>query len=297
MKKRERVFIVPNLYGAVFGFGIVACLMSASTYSNNLVYALAFFMVGLFLIAMIQANANLKSLEVDRVEFQIAEEEKTSRAHIWLKNNSKEDKILLRVRITEFGKDFFFFADQVGAGSTEKFSFEYHANDPGVFEIEKIQVGSVFPLGLFYSWKVFKLPSSYYVYPRPEESGDLHGLTAEGDSHHYQYGFGGEDFSEHKKYETGEPVQHIDWKALARGRGLLSKKFQDGDNTNYSLSVPEVVSIKQLRQLSFLVHHYSSENISFRLEKNKRELLKMGYGSTHKNLALRCLAEEAKDAV
>lgn len=296
-KKKDPVLIVPNYYGLAFGAGIIACLITASTYSNNLVYALSFFMVGLFLISMIQANSNLKSLVSEKIEFQIVEEGGTAKAFLWLKNATKEDKYLLRVKIPAFGKDFHFFVDKIEAGDSKKVSFEFNGGKPGVYEVEKISIASVFPLGMFYSWKVYKLKTNYYVYPKPENKNKDNVEVKEGSSRHHVFGTGGEDFSEHKQYERGESIQHIDWKALARGRGLLSKKFQDGDDTNYLLKVKSNASLEDLRDTAYWVEKCKKENLSFALDVRNSNLLNFGYGELQRQKALKILAQESVDAI
>ena len=84
--KKEKTYIIPNWYGVIFGFSILAAILLAATYSNNLVYVVAFFMLGLFLLGMVQANSNLKSLYLEKIEFALAQEENMGLGKIWLKN-------------------------------------------------------------------------------------------------------------------------------------------------------------------------------------------------------------------
>ena len=102
-KARERIFIVPNWFGFMYGAGIIAALLTASTYSNNLIYSLSFFIVGLFLIGMVQANANVKGVEIEKMDFMPKEEGKPGKASIWIRNTTNSDKFFLVLRIGELG--------------------------------------------------------------------------------------------------------------------------------------------------------------------------------------------------
>lgn len=292
--KTDRVYIIPNWFGAMYGGGIIASLMTAATYSNNLVYFLSFFLVGLFLIGMIQANNNLKKLRFERMDIGVAPENAKAHGRIWFKNLSKEDKYYFNVHLKNEDREHVFFVEHIEAGASKMTTFEIPTQEAGVYHFEKIRVSSVFPFGIFYTWKIFGSKQEVKVYPEPLGKSEMDADLFFGDSRHHQTGVGGEDYSEHKKYEHGEPVQHVDWKAFARGRGMMTKKFKDGDSQNFQFYISEISNKTELQQLSKWVLRCSDERLSFCIVKQGERLLPMGTGKGHIDRALGLLAKEAE---
>jgi uncharacterized protein (DUF58 family) len=278
----------------MYGGGIVASLMTAATYSNNLVYFLSFFLVGLFLIGMIQANNNLKNLSFERLDISVSPENAKAIGRIWLKNSSKEDKYYFKVSMANEDIDYEFFVEHIEAGASKMTTFELPTPEAGIYRFRKIKVSSVFPFGIFYTWKLFSINQELLVYPEPQGKFELEADLLSGDSRHHQTGIGGEDYSEHKKYEHGEPVQHIDWKAFARGRGMLTKKFKDGDSQNFQFFLKDSVSKLELQQMSKWVLRCGEERLSFCISRNGDRILPMGTGKAHITKALGLLAREAE---
>lgn len=290
-KARERIFIVPNWFGFMYGAGIIAALLTASTYSNNLIYSLSFFIVGLFLIGMVQANANVKGVEIEKMDFMPKEEGKPGKASIWIRNTTNSDKFFLVLRIGELGKDFYVIVDDLEAGGSSRVDFEVPPQGLGVHKIEKIRIASTFPLGTFYSWKPFKISKKIYVYPKAEGEKSLPHSKQQGEAKKNFGGVGGEDFTEHKNYEKGEPLQHIDWKAYAKRGQLLTKVFDDGENKSISIALEP--NIQSLRQASFWIELCESQKMNYRLTQKEKSILRWGSGKVQARKAREILAQEA----
>lgn len=292
--KRERLFIVPNWYGMMYAFGIVISLLAAATYTNNLIYSLAFFLVGLFLVGMIQTNTNLKKTEFEKVRFELAEEEGLMQGKLWLKNESGENHYNLNFRFPEISKDLGFEVDKLPAKGIAICNFSFPVSKPGIHKITKLQVRTVYPFGMFYSWKPFQVDFTYAVYPKPEGDLALPLNVLSGESFHHQWGSGGEDFSEHRYYQEGEPYHHVDWKAFARRDRLLTKKFEDGDRQNIMIDMLKIglPQKEALRQMVQWIQLCNDEKISYALKLKSGEFLEMGYGPYQKERALQLIAQE-----
>lgn len=292
--KRERLFIVPNGYGLMYGFGIVISLLAAATYTNNLIYSLSFFLVGLFLVGMIQTNSNLKKTEFEKVSFEIAEEGGVVQGRLWLKNESGENHYNLNFRFPEISKELGFEVEKLPAKGIAICNFSFPANLPGIHKITKLQLRTVYPFGMFYSWKPFQVDFNYAVHPKGEGDLALPQNVLMGESYHHQWGSGGEDFSEHRYYQEGEPYHHVDWKAFARRDRLLTKKFEDGDRQNILIDMFKLglADKEALRQMVQWVDSCTNEKISYALKLKSGEYLEMGYGPYQKQRALYLIAQE-----
>jgi uncharacterized protein (DUF58 family) len=90
--------------------------------------------------------------------------------------------------------------------------------------LDRVEIATRFPYGLFRAWAVLHPGRRCLVYPRPVDtapppppapgSGGA-GTTRRGD----------DDFAGLKDYHPGDPPRHIAWKAYAKGGELLVKEF------------------------------------------------------------------------
>src|SRR5690349_12221070 len=64
MVGRRRVYIVPTRFGYAFAVLVLVMILAAMNYSNNMAFALAFLMAGLWLVAMHQTHGNLVNVEI-----------------------------------------------------------------------------------------------------------------------------------------------------------------------------------------------------------------------------------------
>lgn len=301
MKKRERIFIVPNGYGFMYGAGIVICILTAATYTNNLIFSLAFFLVGLFLVGMIQTNNNLRGLSVERIHTQVAEEHSLMPMRIYWKNEAAEGHYNLNFRFPERSKKENFPLDSVPARGQAYAEIRMPVAEAGVHDLKKIQVRSVYPFGMFYSWRVYPLALSYYVYPRAAEDftlAELQETPPLGDASLGRSGQGGEDFSEHRNYQAGESYRQVDWKAFARRQQMLSKHFADGDRHNFFLEPSRWSGDRftQLRKLVAAILQCEQRSYSYSIYFPSGARLAMGQGERQKERALIQVAKEWADA-
>ena len=75
-----------------------------------------------------------------------------------------------------------------------------------------------------------------WVFPRPIE-GFLDGnVKSSGDDDEVAVGVAGQDeFEDLRTFIEGESLAHVSWGHLARGQGLLTKRFSDARGTEQSL--------------------------------------------------------------
>jgi uncharacterized protein (DUF58 family) len=96
----------------------------------------------------------------------------------------------------------------------------------GRITAEGLRIESRYPLGLFRAWSYPHTHARVIVYPRPAERSPIpvtalaSRISDQGD-----LGTGVDDFVGARDYRPGDSLRNLDWKALARERGLLVKQF------------------------------------------------------------------------
>src|SRR6266496_255684 len=116
--------------------------------------------------------------------------------------------------------------DRIPAGKAARVTLRFPARQRGEHEIGTLSLTSVYPLGFVRVLKKFATSQSYVVYPKPDGDLQLPLSRARPPHRRPQADFGeGDDFAGVRAYVPGESQRHIDWKAVARGRPLMTKQF------------------------------------------------------------------------
>jgi uncharacterized protein (DUF58 family) len=218
--RRGRIYILPTGLGAAFGVMLTGMLLGSLNYGNNLGLALTFLLGALAVVAMHACHRNLESL-------------------------------VARVRAPDppfAGSDAVFRLALANPGRVSRFDVEAAASSPaeppvsvpaageatlalrvptrrrGSVVLERVEVSTCFPYGLFRAWSVLHSALPCLVYPRPaavappppQTPGPQGGGLARR---------GEDDFAGLKDYHPGDPPRHIAWKAYARAGELLVKEW------------------------------------------------------------------------
>ncbi|MCB0412952.1 MAG: DUF58 domain-containing protein [Bdellovibrionales bacterium] len=288
---KERIYIVPTVYGIMYGMGVIVCLFVGAIYSNNLVFLLCFFIMSLFLIGLQQTHANLKNVSLEKIKFSLVEAKGTSSVKVWLKSNDNYShyQICLKDRKKKY---FELNIEQIFKESLSVTKHDITMMNRGIFQVDQWVMYTRFPFGLFHAWKILNIEESLYVYPQLKGESELPVLNGIGDLERFD-GNRGEDFSGHVKYQIGESQKHIDWKAVAKGRPLLRKDFSSGLDGYVDLDWQRIhlPYEDRLSQLALWVFLCEQKNIPYKL-KLKSEMVEVGLGALQKEKCLKLLAEQ-----
>lgn len=227
--RKNRVYIVPTGFGLVFIAGALIMILVGATYQNNLVNLLAFFMLSLVFIAMIQTHNNLKDVKLEQMLADNGYAGSDFLVTSVIGNPTREIRFNLETKLRKrTPKSIYENFQPLLPDGTIKLRASYPCDRRGSYEIHDLKVETVFPLGLFRAWMWMETKTNYFVYPEPKGKRKFPvGLTSDPVSGVARQR-GGDDFYGHRRYQIGDAAGHIDWKARARGRPLLVKEFNDG---------------------------------------------------------------------
>ena len=287
---RERIYILPTRFGAVFLIGACVMLLVGATYQNNLVNLLAFFMFSLVFVGMVQTHNNLKDIKIESVDISTGFAGGDLVIGTLVKNRNRSPHFNLEVKVGDLKlKSTYDNRAPLLASSTLRLKSAYQCPARGEHLLKDVKLSSVFPLGLFYAWCWFNVNSKYLVYPQPvgDRALPLHdvGDLAAGGARITR---GGDDFSGHRRFDFGDSPRHVDWKAVARGRAMMIKEFNEGAATSILLDwfILEGLSHEaRLSQLTKWVEDAHHLGLQFALRTPEHTFLVSG-GTLH---AQRCL--------
>lgn len=215
--RRGRIYILPTGLGVAFGVMLLAMLLGSLNYANNLGLALTFLLAALGLVAMQACHRNLEALIAreagseppfagqDAVfRFALANPGRTARRDLETGNAAEPVS--------------------VAAGGESTVALRMPTERRGHIVLDRLEIATRFPYGLFRAWAVLHPGLRCVVYPRPAREAPqppaVPGAAGSGAVRR-----GKDDFAGLKDYHPGDPPRHIAWKAYARAGELLVKEF------------------------------------------------------------------------
>lgn len=213
----------PTLSGLFWLLAVIALLATAINYGNNVIFALAFLLLSLWLQAawrchrhlartawLAHAPAPVFAGEPPRIEGRIGKA--LPSAEVWLANGTCRGNPAP--------------ADNVGEALC---SLDIPAMARGEHTLSRLRLASSWPLDLWRSQR--RLPDmTLLVYPRPGGTSPL--PTGNPTPAHRQAATG--DFQDLRRYTPGDPPRRINWRVFARSDELLVNRF-DGDQGGNAL--------------------------------------------------------------
>jgi uncharacterized protein (DUF58 family) len=218
--RRGRIYILPTGLGVAFGVMLFAMLLGSLNYANNLGLALTFLLAALGVAAMHACHRNLETLVARPAgtEPPFAGQEAVFR--IAVANPGRLPRLDLEARAA--GREHAPLS--LAAAGEAAFELRAPTRRRGSLVLDRVEIATRFPYGLFRAWAVLHPALQCLVYPQPAADAPppprAPGAAGGGAARR-----GEDDFAGLKDYHPGDPPRHIAWKAYARADELLVKEF------------------------------------------------------------------------
>jgi uncharacterized protein (DUF58 family) len=286
----RRIYILPTGLGVSYGAILTATLLGALNYQNNLALFLCFLMISASLVSMHQCWFALVGLRMDARDGVPVFQGQTGR-------------FTLLIGETKGRSRYGICADGMHCGNLPPLghlSVEVGrpAERRGRLLLGEVKFQTSYPLGLFRAWTRLALAAELIVYPRPAARAPEPRAIASFVHHGAgDLGTGADDFVGLRPYRTGDSPRQLDWKALARERGLIVKQF-GGDRAARvwidwdQVRVGELETRLGIMTRQVLEAHEHGLRFGLRLP---GVTIEQGAGDAHKHLCLRALACFAND--
>ena len=221
---RRRIYILPTRAGTVFAFFLLAMLVAAINYTNNLAFLLTFLLGSISILSAIHAYANLAGLEIESGKVFPAFCGDDARLQLFFRAGGRERR-RISVRVGTAKDEF-----SLQAGAGREMDLSVPTVRRGLLPLGQLIIATRYPLGLFRSWSPLVLPVAGLVYPRAlaVDSLDLHHLQGGGDEEGLGAVSQSGEFGGVRPYRPEDGMSRISWKASARGAGLFAKEFRSG---------------------------------------------------------------------
>ena len=282
------VYILPTRQGLLLALILILMLAGSINYGSNLGHLVTFLLGGLWLIALLHTWRNLLGLTLHPVQVTPVFAGQDALFRIRINNPSRLDRFGLALRQDgNLGES----ADLPGAES-KILQLPIPTTRRGLFPLPAVTLHSIYPLGLFRAWSYAELTAVCLVYPQPAASGSPPLEPCYSPSDDGDRGVGADDFVGLRLFRQGDSPRHIDWKAFARQRGLLSKQFGGDRSERIELDwnlLPGLDVEQRLRLLCRFVLWAEGETLAYGL-RIPGVTIEPGQGEAHKQRCLTALA-------
>lgn len=222
---RKNLYILPSSTGLLFAGLCLLLWLIGTSYQNNLILALCYFLSSVMIVCVLHTYANLAGLTIEAVKASPVFVGEQVEFILKVNNPSHKKRTNIKLawqfqnlRVFELlPQENFICAPAV---STSR----------GYFAPTRLLIETGFPLAVFRCWTWVNMDMVALIYPTPrhfvpDESASWTSLFEESEQL-----LQGEEFAGLKPYRAGDPIKHIAWKQYARGQGLNSKEYLGGRN-------------------------------------------------------------------
>lgn len=284
---RRHIYILPTRAGLLLGAVLALMLLGALNYQNNLALLFTFLLASVAIVGMHHTWFNLLDLRVSARGGSPVFAGQDAIFTVSL--DSARPRPDLRVSVGSR------FANPRHLKNSEFDSIAVAAptHQRGSLKLDAVRVESRYPLGLFKAWCYPQTDAHVTVYPSPALRSPAPGFAPVRErSDQGDLGVGADDFVGPRNYQPGDSPRRLDWKALARERGLVVKQF-GGDRAEQVRidwnRVPEVEMEARLRLLCRQVLNAAENGLRFSLRLPGISI-PLGQGEDHKHRCLEALA-------
>lgn len=220
---RQRLYILPTRQGMIFFLILFLIFLGAVNYENSLSFMLTFFIMSICIIGMIHTHQNINHLRISTSNPKAVFSGQTALFPIKIQSKSNHAHYNITLQV-ESGSAV---TAHIHNNSNEAFiELPMKTQARGYLPLEKIKVSTEFPFGLFHAWSWINLKTNCLVYPKPDESFTNKKYASFSKGHKRATNLPGyDDFSNIRKYQPGDAINHLAWKSIAKTKELQTKQF------------------------------------------------------------------------
>ena len=282
----RHIFVLPTKFGWGFGFMLVFMALGGLNFNNNMALILVFLLATIAQLTTLIAYRNLSGLKVDSVYSEPVFCGEVAHFRVFISNGDDRQRFAIQAgfKQSQDCKDF-------PLNSCESLLLHGPTLNRGWLDMPSFKLETRFPLGLFKAWSWIFPKTRCLVYPSPARKAPPLPNTGHGQTGRSAKG-DGDDVHGLRKYQPGDSIQRVAWRASARHDELYSLEMEApreeaceldwdllrGGNTETRLSI-----------LTSWVLAADHKQLSYSL-KLPGTLIPVGRGDSHRSLCLESLA-------
>jgi uncharacterized protein (DUF58 family) len=218
----RRIYILPTRAGLAAAALLFLMLLAGMNYTNSLALLLCFMLSGVTLVSMHECHATLSGLKLRHAEAENTYAGRLGELRLTFENAQTRTRSGLQLRSPGCALSRF----QLPRASTQSVRVTFQAGARGRQRIDRLELSSNAPLGLFRAWTWLHLPLEAIVYPAPGGARPLPVRRGDPRAGERQSRIGGEDeWASLRPLQESDSPRSVAWKAYARGAPLLVAQY------------------------------------------------------------------------
>ncbi len=299
----RNVYIFFSREGMLFAVLLLITFIAGVNYGNNLVLGLCFYLISIWLISFHVTFAHVSGLQVQLLEITTAQVGDPIWVTLQLRSDSRQPRRQLLFSFESPDKK----TKQNKPVLIPRLQGEQTIRLPvmttqrGEFELPRLKIKTVYPLGIMQAWSYVYFARSGWVYPKLQAfDWQSHKVATSLDDvpiggHYVQSTQGQDDFERLDNYIEGESLARVSWGHVARGQGMFTKHFADPVGCEQTLdyyAMPAPTHEQKLGQLAYGVTVLGASGTPFQMRlPNDTAPPTIGHGDSFANQCLLALAK------
>ncbi len=291
----RRVYVLPTRHGWTFFAVLLAMLVGAVNYNNNLGYLLAFLLGSLGFVSMFHTYRNLAGLSVRLRPGAPAFAGNLAHFVLYLDNREQRERPDLCVSFRRHADDerrTAMVRVHVVRDELREVKLAVQATRRGRVRMGRITIATRYPIGLFRAWSCFESDAEVLVYPSSGGDREIPTHVPEQSTTGGPRARGADDFAGLRNYVLGDSSRRVHWKSAAREQDMMVKQFTGATPHEACLrwaETPQPETEARLSQLCRWVLEADAAGARFSLEL-PGQTIESGRGHQHVRRCLRALA-------
>ncbi len=286
---RRRIYVLPTRFGVFYGVLLFVMLGGALNYNNNPGLLLGLVLVGAGLASLFSGQQQLTDLRVVAVDATPVPAGTPLQVRVHAQADASRVRRGLSVDVDGRATPAAVLNLVDGAGEAV---LSMPTERRGWFDIPRLRISTVRPLGLARAWAYAWPDTPLLVYPAPEPNGPPL-PEGQGDAAQSRLHPSGDDVHHLRAYRTGDGRRAIAWKHSARRDTLLVREYEQPLGTDIVLDWSRLgpLSVEaRIARLARWVDEAERDGRRYRLIVTGQADIGPDHGNAHRHACLRTLA-------
>ena len=214
------IYVLPTKFGLGFGFMLLFMALGGLNFNNNMALMLVFLLATIAQMTTLIAYRNLIGLKVVSIHAEPVFCGDPILFRVFISNNGERQRFAIQAGFSEPQdcRDF-------QLHSSEAMQLTQPALKRGWQDMPSFRLETRFPLGLFKAWSWIFPRTRCLIYPAPARNAPPLPQTGSGQSGLARKG-DGDEIHGLRKYQSGDSMQRVAWRASARHDELYSLEME-----------------------------------------------------------------------
>lgn len=268
----KNTYVFSSKQGALFLVLLLITFVAGVNYGNNLILALFFYLVSVWLVSSFVAFMQITSLSIRLSHIELCQAEDIAWVNLEISSKSRSTKQIVlsfddaSVNLLDTPKQTQFLHHQTillpkVQNTPIVIKLPVVLPKRGANILPRLKLTCQYPLGVVVAWSYARFESVAWAYPKPlafdKHANDMTITNQESDSYaNTQVGLS--DFDRLDSYVQGESFARVSWGHVARGMGLLTKHFSDTVGQDKVLDYHQMPAATHEDKLSMLSYGIQS---------------------------------------